>query len=444
LLAALGEGILLARLNQEGGNDKGWPYFTEQRQESGMNPLRCICGVLAIFLTAPSLPVRASANEEEATPEPFLAALDDRYNLEYDDAQSTLEKWLAQHPDDLHGLNELATVILHREMFYRGILASHIYGELGDMLQTGRIPYSPHFQEQLSQVLGKAQGLAESRLKKDPNDQDALYWGGSVHATRAVFYFTMAKSYLAALRESTEARKYHAQLLKLNPNFIDAWLVVGINDYVLGSLPWYFKVFASLAGYHGDRKRGIEEVRRVTQQGHWAREDAKVILAVLTRREKLYPETLQILQSLAKTYPRNFLLQREIAGLYELQGDLRSASTIYDSLVSKRESKQPGYTQMPAARILYEAGQIHDRLGETGTALARYEEAGKLPGDDIYVYRSDLAAAGLYLRMNHRPQALRKYQRVASRIPDTEEGKIATRALKKFYDSGQIKASGAE
>jgi len=409
-----------------------------------MNRLRSVGGILVVLLTVAAFPSRASAGKGEPTPGPILAALDHRYNLEYDAAQSTLEPWLAQHPDDLQALNELATVMLHREMFYRGILASHIYGDLGDMFRTESMPYSPHFQEQLFQVLGKAQGLAESRLKNHPYDEDALYWAGQVHATRAVFYFTMAKSYLAALRESTEARKYHVQLLKLDRDFVDAWLVIGTNDYVIGCLPWYLKVVASLAGYHGNRTQGIEEVRRVTVQGHWAKEDAKLVLAVLTRREKLFPETLRILRASANAYPRNFLLQREIAGIYEVEGDLRSAATVYDSLVAKRASRQPGFINMPAARILYEAGQIHERLGEIETALPRYEEAGELPGDDVYVYRADLAAAALYVRLNRRSEALRAYRRVASAIPDTEEGKTANRALKSIQESGQIKSGGAE
>lgn len=379
------------------------------------------------------------------TPNPYSVAEEQRYNLEYDAAQATLQSWLATHPDDVHALNDLASVILHREMFLRGILASHIYGDMGEMFRGGKIPFSPHFQQDLLAVLDKAQAQAEKQLKAHPNDPEALYWAGAAHATRAIFYFTLAKSYLAALRESSEARQDHAQVLKLQPAFADAWLVVGINDYVLGCLPWYFKVLASLAGHHGNRAEGIAEVRRVTVQGHWARADAKLALAVLTRREKLYPETLRVLQELAQSYPRNFLLLREIAGIYEIQGDLLAAAKVYDTLVASRAVRQPTdypSTDGPAARILYEAGQIHARLGDLDTALARFEEAAELPYDDLYVYRADLAAADLCVRLNRLSEALRKYQRVAAALPDSEEGKAARRALKRVQESAQVRAGG--
>jgi tetratricopeptide (TPR) repeat protein len=374
--------------------------------------------------------------------DPCSVAEDQRNNLEYDAAQTTLQSWLATHPDDLRALNDLATVLLHREMFLRGVLASHIYGDMGEMFHGGKIPFSPHFQEDLLGVLDKAQAQAEKQLKANPNDAEALYWAGAAHSTRAIFCFTMMKSYIAALRESSEARKDHIQVLKLQPEFADAWLVVGINDYVLGCLPWYYKVVASLAGFHGNRTEGIAEVRRASVQGHWAREDAKLALAVLTRREKLYPETLRVLEGLAQSYPRNFLLLREIAGIHEIQGDLQAAARVYDTLVARREARQPGFTQMPAARILYEAGQIHARLGNSNTALARFEEAGKLPEDDLYVYRAELAAADLCARSNRRPEAIRMYERVAAGLPDSEEGKTARRALKKIGETAQVRTGG--
>ncbi len=404
--------------------------------------------VLIASLALLCLAVCASALEEPSgtggpSPDPLGRVLDQQYNLEYDVAREELEAWLQQHPTDLRALNYLATVLLHCEMFRRGILETHLYGDLGEMFRSGKMPLDPGFQRQLFGVLEKAQALAESRFKLNPYDQEALYWAGSAHATRGVFYFTMEKSYLAALRESIEARKAHAQLLKVNPNFVDAWLVVGINDYVAGSLPWYLKVLASLAGYRGNRAQGIQEVKRVAEQGHWAREDGRFLLAILYRRQKMYAEMLPLLHGLAQSYPRNFLVEREIAGVYEVEGDLQAAAKVYDALVAKYQSQAPRSNAFPAAKILCEAGEIHSRLGDSDQALAFYEQAGRLPGDDIYVYRAELAAADLCLRLSRRLEARRKYQRVASAVPATNEGKAARRALKKLQDSGELRTGGS-
>ena len=131
-------------------------------------------------------------------------------------------------------------------------------------------------QAELLQALQKAQGVADDRLKKNPRDKEALYWGGVTHATRSEFLFTLQRSNLAALREGLEARKYHLKLYKSDPHYADALLVIGIADYVAGSLPWYVKVLASMSGIHGSRAQGVEELKRVSQEGYFARVDARI------------------------------------------------------------------------------------------------------------------------------------------------------------------------
>ncbi len=384
------------------------------------------------------------AKQGGSSPDPVEQALDYRHNLEYESARRLLDAWLREHPSDPRALNYLGSVILHHEMFHRGILETHFYGGLGDMLRPVKIEITPSFQKELFGILEKAQSVCEEQLKRNSKDPEALYWAGLAHATRAVFYYTMAKSNLAALREATQAREYHTRLLKVDPAFVDALLVVGINDYVSGSLPWYLKVLASLVGYRGNRTQGIEEVRRVAEQGCWARDDAKFILAVFYQREKKYAETLQVLQGLAQLYPRNFLIQHSIARIYEIQGNWAAAAKVYDAVLANYEAHEPVYAEIPAAKFYYEAGKVHERLAEWREALARYEAAARFPGDNIYVYRAELAAADIYLRLNQPGDASRRYQRVAGGVPNTEEGRAARRALKKLQENVSPGRGGSE
>jgi len=372
---------------------------------------------------------------QAAAPDLLELALDHLRNLEYDAAQKQIEVWLSQHPDDLRGLNYLGNVMLQREMFRRELLETQVYGPRGAAFRGEKVPLPSGFQQELFGILEKAEGLAESRWKQNRRDEEALYWGGVARVTRAIFRLSLTREHLAALREAKEARKLHAQLLALNPDFVDALLVIGTYDYVVGSLPWYMKVLASLVGYRGDRARGLAEVKRVTEQGHWAREDAKSFLAILYYRETRYADALAILQGLSQAYPRNFLLPQEMARAYKAQGDWRAAAAVYDAILARHEAHAPGYSGIPLAKILYQAGQVHVTLGETEEALRLYEEAAKLSESDMYVYRAELAAAGLCLQLNRRADALRKYERVASAIPHTEEGKAASRSLERLQES---------
>lgn len=379
-----------------------------------------------------------------AASSPVDVAIEHYRNLEHDLAEKQLQTWLAEHPDDLRALNYLASVILQREMLRRELLESQVYGPKGEAFQPGKSALPAGFQQELFGILSKAEGLAESRLKQNPRDEEALYWAGVPHVTRAIFHLSLARANLTALGEAKEARKFHAQLLNVNPNSIDALLVIGVYDYAVGKLPWYIKVLASIAGHHGDKERGLEEIKRVTEQGHWAREDAKWFLAILYFGEKRYAEALVLLRELSESYPRNYLLPQEIARAHKSKGDVRAAAQAYDAMLAKYDAHALGYSAMPIAKILYQTGQGHAQLGELEEAMRRFERAAKLGENNVFVYRAEFEAAGLCMRLNRRDEARQKYERVAQAIPTSDEGKSARQTLKRLQDGRQPLSSKAK
>jgi tetratricopeptide (TPR) repeat protein len=364
--------------------------------------------------------------------DPVSIAIDHYRNLEYEAAKQQLRGWLDTHPTDLRASNYLATATLYNEMFDRGVLESSVYGEGGDIFKASKVAVTPDFQQELLSILDKSQQLAEERLESNPNDKDAMYWAGVSHGTRATYHFAVRKEYMPALHEASAAYKYHNDLLKIDPDYVDAYLVVGMNNYVVGSLPWYVKVLASLSGRHGDREEGIRQVKRVTETGNYACEDAKVMLAVLDQREKKYAQALSLYQGMAHSYPRNYLLQYEVANLFGALNDWHSAAQAYDAILARQRAGDSGYEKVPVAKVLYQSGQAYERLQQYDSALDRYSEAGALPGTGRYIYAAELAAANLYTRLQQPGVARVHYQRVADGMPETEEGKTARSALKKL------------
>ena len=393
-----------------------------------------LCSLLmALLACAPAASAR-QAPAPVAPPDPVGAAISHIRNLEYAVARQQLEAWVAEHPGDLRAWNYLGVDILYREMFERGVLEAKVYGQGGEAFQPSKVEVTPGFQQDLFRVLDQAQQLAEQRLAKDPQDKDAMYWLGVTHGTRATYHFTLRKEYGPALREAKAAFDLHERLLKLDPNYTDAYLIVGVQHYVVGSLPWFWKMMAALGGRHGSRKDGLAEVKRVAEQGHWAREDAQLMLGVLYQREKMLPQALAAFQEMAAASPRNYLLPQEVASLDEQMGDWPAAAQVYDHMLAQYRSGQPGYEKIPVARILYQAGVARRHLEQDEAALALFEEGARLAGDDIYIYRCELQAAELDA-LNHRAeQARQHYQRVASNVPDTDEGRLARQALEDLKD----------
>ena len=380
-------------------------------------------------IVAIGLVLAASGSQAPPEPEAVRQAKEYQLNLDYNQAEKLLQAYVADRPDDLRALNLLATVLLYREMFRRGLLESQLYGSKGEIFKPKQEPLDAEFQQRLLAILADAQGRAEHRLKRDPKDKEAMYWAGVTHGTRATYEFALHRAWLPALHEAKDATRYHRELIALDPAYVDALLIVGVNDYVVGSLPWYVKVLAALAGAHGDRSGGLAKVKRVANSGNCAREDARFMLDVLYQREKMLNEAAAVVEPMTRQYPRNFLLRMELASLYREMNQKRKAADVYDDLTNRHAAGE--FQGMPAAKILWIDGQLHESLGEPDQALSLYEQAGKLTESQPFNYRAQLAAAQLYLRMNRNEQARRTYEEVAKATPDSDEGRLAKKALKR-------------
>lgn len=358
--------------------------------------------LLLVLLLSPSWAARKPA-QQTAPEDPVALAMDHFRNLEYPQAEAVLDGFLKQRPDDLRALNLQGNVILYGEMFRRGLLESQLYRKDGEAFEPTKTPVTPEFQKHLFDVLDKAQAVADSRSAKDPNDKEARYWAGVTHGIRATYYFSLKRSWKGALDEAKSAQKEHAALLKLDPDFVDAKLIVGVQDYVVGSLPWPVKMLAALVGAHGDRARGLQEVQAVAEKGNYARDDARTVLAVLYQREERWGDARRALEELTPRFPRGFLSAQELASVCTRIGDLRCAASTYDLLLDKYHAGPPNdaWKRFWVAKVLYLSGQAHEKLGANEAALARYAEAEQLKKDDPYIRKAALAHADLLKRVEH-------------------------------------------
>ncbi len=363
--------------------------------------------------------------------DPVEAAINHTRNLEYGEARRLLEARLATHPADLRALNYLASTILQREIFEQEMADGRVETAGGKVSQKKTPVVSEPFRRDLFDVLGRAESAGHARIAQNPQDQDALYWMGITHVIRAVYQLGFAKSNSGALKEAKEARSYHTRLLAINPGYVDAMLVTGMYDYIAGSVPWYMKVLTAIIGVRGDKQRGMKAMERVARDGKWAKVEARQFLAVFYYREKRNNESIALLEQLARDFPRNFIVYLHIARTYKAQNNWQKAAETYDLMVARYRSGQPGYQNVPAAKILCQAAEAWTNAGDKERARTRYAEAENLEEDSIFVYRAALATA-IDLQPSRPEEARRRLERVATAVPWSDEGKAARQYLKKF------------
>ena len=123
------------------------------------------------------------------------------------------------------------------------------------------------------------------------------------------------KKQIGSLSMVKKGTAYAQRLLKLNPNYYDAYLTTGMTEYVIGSLPFFVRWFIKVENINGNKEQGIKTVELVTQKGHYLKPFAKILLAVANLREKRPRVAETLLFELARDYPENPLFKKELSQL---------------------------------------------------------------------------------------------------------------------------------
>jgi tetratricopeptide (TPR) repeat protein len=292
------------------------------------------------------------------------------YNNEYDQAIAVFEQQLKQSPDDPELYNHLAQCILYREMFRNGALESQLVTGSNPFLRRPKMEISAQDKARFNDYIAKAMELSQNRLAKNPRDVRALYAEAVAHGLRANYLFLVQKAWLDSLHEVSAATKADEQAVQIDPSFNDARLILAINEYVIGCLPWGWRVLSSLTGVHGDREDGIRQLQIVAQTGIHNRYDAQALLAAIYRRERQPQRALPFLQEMAQRFPRNYLFRFEEVEMYSDLGNKQGALKVLAEIEDLRRSGSPGYATLPPEKIRYLKANLLFWYGDLDPALA--------------------------------------------------------------------------
>lgn len=303
------------------------------------------------------------------------AGFDHFYNLEYDQAIAEFRRLVAAEPNNPAFYNHLAQSVLYREMLHGGALESELVSGSNPFLNRSKLNTTPEAQREFESSLAKAMQLAEARLAKDPNDSVALYTQGVSYALRANYNFLVRKAWIDALKDATAARKAHNRVLEVTPGFVDAKLVQGLHDYVLGSLPFTMKLLGFIAGFQGDRESGINALQLVAKKGSFNKHDAQVLLAAIYRREKKPELALPLLAGVIEKFPRNYLFRLETVQMYSDMGNKEKALAALDSIEQLKQAGTPGFTSLPIQKVQYYRGNLLFWYKDVDRALEEMKKA---------------------------------------------------------------------
>ena len=233
------------------------------------------------------------------------------YNLDYQSARKRFQKMIEIAPDNPVGPQCYASSLWLEQLNQAWELKATLYS--GDAYASEKPSVDRRQVEEFRKWTRRTKTLSEARLRKDPRDVEALYFLGAAEGLEAAYAAGVEKRFMAALRSASSSVDHHQEVLKLAPDFHDAELTIGLQNYVIGSLPLPLKMIAATMGVRGSKKRGLETLERVSREGQWARDVARVLLIDLYKREKRWNDAIKMAHDLSEKYPRNYLFRLQMA-----------------------------------------------------------------------------------------------------------------------------------
>jgi len=398
------------------------------------------CALLVSFLGGAGVTPAATAESARAiTDSPAEAdpltrtGFEHFYNLEYDAAVGDFEKAERAHPDDPFAVNHLLNAVLFRELYRVGALDTTLYSS-NTFVTKKKFDLDPKVKERVAGLMARAFTLSEQRLKKDPNDIQALYTRGITRGLRATYLALVDKAWFAALRSAIAARHDHEKVLEKFPDFADAKTIVGVHNYVAGSLPWAVKIAVSVVGLTGSKRKGLLYLAAAAEGGGETAADAKITLALFLRREQRFDEALKVVRTLTATYPRNSLFAIEEGNILNAGGYGMEAIAVFHTVLEKGKK---GFYKDPhlelAAFTLGEALRGQKFYKQAGAA---YERVRSFPHrDPELLQKADLAAGQMHDLQQERAEAMADYSAVLAGDERSPEAEQARRLLRQPYRS---------
>jgi hypothetical protein len=266
--------------------------------------LSLMCGLTMIG----AAPVLAQSGPPE-----IEHAFDRLYNFDFAGAHAILDRYIAAHPEESLPYAVRASAYLFYELDRLKILESQFFTSDKRIGDKKKLQPDPKIREQLYKAIENAQSRASAILQAHPDDANALFTMCMTLGISSDYIALVEKRQLGSLPVAKRSNTYAQRLLERNPPWYDAYVTAGIDEYLIGCLPFFIKWFVHFDNIEGSKEQAIRNLQLVAAKGHYLKAFSKILLGIIYLREKRPQQAEQMLEQLARDYPANPLFRRELA-----------------------------------------------------------------------------------------------------------------------------------
>jgi hypothetical protein len=237
------------------------------------------------------------------------------YNLDFAAAHTTFEAWKGLHPEDPLGAASNAAVYLFAEFERLQVLNINLFTD-DEKLERAKISSpDPTVKTAFQYELDKADELAKQILSRSSDDRNALFARVLSDGLRGDYAALIERQKRAGLGFLKSSRSTAEKLLALDPTFNDAYLALGIENYVLSLHGAPTRWMLRLSGAQTSKDKGISNLKIAAEKGRYLAPYARLLLAIAALRDEDKSTARQLLADLAHDFPQNRLFQVELSRL---------------------------------------------------------------------------------------------------------------------------------
>jgi tetratricopeptide (TPR) repeat protein len=355
------------------------------------------------------------------------------YILDYDGAIEHFEKVLKAHPQDpmAYGYVQMATVF--RELYHQDLLDTTYYAHDSFLTSKRDVRVAPATRERIESLTDTGIKLADDRIKAHPDDKDAYFARGYLRGIHAAFITLVDHSFVSAARQGYASRGDSEQVLKIDPDYVDAKMAIGIQQFAVASLPRFVRIMVGIVGVGGNKEKGLQLLREAAAHGTITSVESRTVESLFLRHDGRYPEALAIQHGLATEYPHNYLFRLEEANLTKDEGGGLAAIARYKEVLS--DAARPHYFIDPKLQLAY-FGLADTERGQNQVEAAAndYVRAGEQPNSSDWLRkRAELNAGEMFDLLHERSRAVQYYDLASASTGDQSQADAARKLLKSPY-----------
>jgi tetratricopeptide (TPR) repeat protein len=238
------------------------------------------------------------------------------YNLQFEEAHRAFDTWERAYPSDPMGPVAHAAAYLFAELDRLHLLASELFMDDERFVQRTHTVPDPAVMGRFERTVAVALSQTDYLLAQRPEDSQALLAKIFALGLRADAKALLTHQYLQALADMKASRILAERLVGMQPACYDAYLAIGVENYLLSVKPIVVRWLLRLGGAQTNRTLGVAMLQLTAAHGHYLQPYARLLLAVAALRDGNRDRARALLADLAQEFPHNQLYAMELERLH--------------------------------------------------------------------------------------------------------------------------------